>query len=326
VEKHDIVVIGASAGGLTALQEFIAALPADLSAAFFVVLHMPAGWKTHIPELLTEPGKLAVKLAEDGAPVRAGTLLLAPPDHHLILKDGYVKVTHGPRENFWRPSIDVLFRSAAVAYGPRVIGIIMSGLLDDGTAGLVAIKRCGGTALVQNPEEALNSDMPRSALRNVADAQVLSTTELAATVAKLALEPAGAARSIPADLLQEARIAEEANLPDLEVEQRGELTSNICPECGGPLRKQQDDPLMFRCRTGHAFSIRALLHGTAAEIEQSLWTAVRLFQQRCNLARELAEKEQARGRQHGAETYRARASEAAAHATALRELLAHLQT
>ena len=167
MNKHDIVVIGASAGGVEALTKLVRTLPKHLSATLFVVLHMPADSPSLLPDIINHAGTLPASHPTDGEAITAGHIYIAPPDHHLLVESGYVRVIRGPRENRHRPAIDPLFRSAAQAYRQRVIGVILSGMLDDGTAGLLAIKRCGGIALVQSPEEALYSQMPQSALNNV---------------------------------------------------------------------------------------------------------------------------------------------------------------
>ncbi len=167
-ERHDIVVIGASAGGVEALIRLTSALPRDLPASLFVVLHTPARSKSMLPAILSRSGNLPAIHAEHGSAIEPGCIYVARPDHHLIIKPGFVSVTQGPRENRQRPAIDPLFRSAALAYGHRVVGVVLSGSLDDGTSGLVSIKARGGTAIVQDPADALFDSMPRSAIENVA--------------------------------------------------------------------------------------------------------------------------------------------------------------
>jgi two-component system, chemotaxis family, protein-glutamate methylesterase/glutaminase len=320
---HDIVVAGASAGGVEALRQLVEALPANLPAALFVVLHTPPGWTSRLPEILSNSGHLACRYARDGDSIEHGTLLIAPSDHHLMLKRGQVRLSGGPRENLWRPAIDVLFRSAAVAYGARVVGVVLSGALDDGTAGLRAIRRCGGTAIVQDPECASYPDMPKSALRNVEDARALSIGEIAAELARLACLPPAASPPVPADLLREAQAVESAGTRAQAI-QIGDLTTHTCPGCGGPLSQQHGNPTRFRCLVGHAYSLDSLEEGTRHEIEASLWTAIRLLQQRSNLNRVQAELQQSKGRARVAESYLERAAESAAQAAALQQLVLSL--
>src|SRR5215213_2356988 len=306
---HDIVVIGASAGGLEALKNLLECLPPRLPIALFVALHIPEARSVQLPQVLQRSGHYPAQLAVDGDVVQTGRILVAPPDRHLLVKEGSVRLSRGPRENFWRPAVDVLFRSAAVAYGPRVSGLVLSGALDDGTAGLKAIVRCGGVALVQDPDEASYRDMPESAARNVTEAYVLRVRDIAAALQTLASEPPRAAPPVPAELRMEVRIAEGDAGAAKESEEVGHASPFTCPECSGPLREAPDDVLRFRCHVGHAYSPKSLLNGSRQEVERSLWAAIRLLQQRSNLSRASATKERERGRLQGAESYERRAAE-----------------
>ena len=187
---HDIIVVGASAGGPESLQLLMSALPPELPAALFVVVHFPPGSRSFLPAILSRAGPLVATHATDGEAIRHGHVYIARPDHHLVLERGYVRVTHGPKENRFRPAVDVLFRSAAYAYGPRVIGVILTGQLDDGTAGLWAVKDRGGLAVVQDPQDALSPSMPRSALQHVAEDYCLPIAEIGPLLERLTGEPA----------------------------------------------------------------------------------------------------------------------------------------
>jgi two-component system chemotaxis response regulator CheB len=321
---HDIIVMGASAGGIGPLRELAAALPADLPATLLAVLHSSQARRVHLPKVIANGGTLPVRFASDREPLIPGVLLLAPPDQHLIVKPDEVHLTRGPHENFWRPSVDVLFRSAAIAYGPRVIGVVLSGALDDGTAGLAAIKACGGIAVVQDPKEALFDDMPSSALRTVEVDAIVRVAELPTVLRQFVATPAGPTRDIPEHLKIEARFAEEAMLSHEDYAKVGTLTENVCPECGGPLREAPGEMLRYRCLTGHTFSGDVLEGQTRKDIESSLWSAIRLFQQRANIDRSLAQKESERGRLQGADQYATRAAEAEGHASVLHDLLMKL--
>lgn len=318
---HDIIVLGASAGGLQPLKEIVAALPRDFPAACFAVLHMSRDRGSAIPEILRGAGALAVKFAEDGEPIRPGTLLVAPPDRHLIIRPESVRVSGGPRENFWRPSIDVTFRTAAVVHRTRVVGVVLSGMLDDGVAGLAAIRACGGEALVQAPDEAICPELPEAALRQVEGARAMTPREIGAELARLARTEPSQPPQVPPELELEARIVADGSdfIASLGMPER--ISFYNCPECGGPLAEQPDRPMRFRCTVGHGFSAASLEDGMRREIESSLWVAIRLLQQRSNLGRTLAEKESAKHRTHGAQTYLDRAEEDAAHAEVLRRLL-----
>jgi two-component system chemotaxis response regulator CheB len=323
-DGHDIVVLGASAGGLDALKELLASLPAGLRASMFLVLHLSASWPSQIAEILSKSSSLPCRFGQDGDLIEHGTLLIAPPDRHLIVKREHVRLSPGPRENFWRPSIDVLFRSAAVAHGSRVVGVILSGTLDDGTAGLRAVRQCGGVAIVQDPEAAAFPEMPRSALDNVEGARALPLGEIGPEIVRLARVRPGPSPRMPSAFLREARVVEAVAAPTPPPPEPGALTTHTCPGCGGPLRQNPDNPDSFRCLVGHAYSIASLEEGTRREIESSLWTAIRLFQQRSNLDRTIAGEERHKGRPRAAETYLKRAAEMAGHAQWLQQLVLSL--
>jgi two-component system chemotaxis response regulator CheB len=321
VDRHDIIVIGGSAGALDPLRKIVTELPSGLAAKLFVVLHRPAHSGDMLRNLLSWTSKLPVRVPCDGERLESGTIYIAPPDHHLILKEDYMRLTRGPRENQWRPAIDVLFRSAAVVYGPRVIGVILSGALDDGSAGLSAVKRCRGIAIVQAPADAAVSDMPESAIRNASVDHIVPAQQLADIIQRVAGQPPGPSQEIPAELLLEVQIAEGGHTSvDLQ-NSLGELTPFTCADCGKPLWKQRGDVLRFRCLTGHELSARSLERGLDQNLEAAIWAAIRQFEQRTNLQRAMAEEEERKGRSLVASNYRDRASEAQSHAEALRQLL-----
>lgn len=316
------MVIGASAGGFAAIRALIAPLGADFPAALFLVSHLPRG-PSRLAEVLGKASRLDVHFAEDGDAIRPGTVLIAPPDRHLLLQSERVVLSRGPRENLWRPSIDVLFRSAAVSFTTRTIGVILSGVLDDGAAGLRAIYRCGGTAIIQQPGDAAYPEMPEAALRATPEARPFTCAEMAGALEELVREPAPPPPAIPDQILLEARVATGDLDATREIEARGTGTNLSCPECGGPLNLQPSDVLRFRCRLGHAYSIGSLSSASRDAVEASLWAAIRLLEQRANI--DLTRSNQARARGNGAaEHYAQHATEIAAHADVLREILAKL--
>ncbi len=216
----------------------------------------------------------------DGDPIRPGRIYVAPNDHHMLLERGYIRVAKGPKENRFRPAIDPLFRSAAYMYGPRVIGVVLTGALDDGTAGLWTIKLRGGTAVVQEPSEALINAMPLNALCNVEVDHKLPLAEIGPLLGRLVEQPAPVAREIPEDeqrkTRHEIRIAEEEDGLEENVMQFGELSPFTCPECRGVLAELREGKIVrFRCHTGHAFSANSLLEGANEQVEARLWDAVR---------------------------------------------------
>lgn len=243
---------------------------------------------------------------------------------HLILERERVILRRGPRENLWRPAIDVLFRSAAVAFASRVIGVILSGALDDGASGLRAVAQCGGVCIVQNPAEADYLEMPESALRAVPDARVMAAAEIAAALPTLAAEAAPAPSAAPEQIRLEARVAAGDEAATREVEARGKPTSFSCPECGGPLSREPGRLQRFRCRLGHAFGEATLTKASREVVESSLWAAIRLLEQRANIDRARGGEERDRGRAASAGMYEERAAEVNGHAHVLREMLAKL--
>jgi two-component system chemotaxis response regulator CheB len=321
MRSRDIIVIGGSAGALQPLLNVMTELPLGLEAKLFVVLHRAAQGDDNLGPLMARSSRLSVGTAEDGQPLVNGTVYIAPSDRHLILKEDHIRISRGPRENQFRPSIDVLFRSAAVAFGPRVTGIVLSGALDDGSAGLSAIKRCGGIAIVQDPADAAVRDMPESAIRNTRTDYVIPAQQIASLIQRLAVQPIGPAPGIPAELILEAKIAE-TGLTSVDIQNRlGDLTPFTCADCGGPLWRQHADGLRFRCLTGHALSVRSLEEGLNENLNVALWAALRQFEQRANLQLAMAQEEERKGRSFLASSQRDRAKEARAHAVALRGLL-----
>jgi two-component system, chemotaxis family, protein-glutamate methylesterase/glutaminase len=320
--QRDIVVIGASAGGADALAALLQQLPADIPASLFVVIHTLPEGRDHLIDLLNTVGPLLAKHAETGEEIRHGIVYVAPPDRHLLVKPGHVRVTRGPRENRWRPAIDPLFRSAAVAYGSRVIGIVLTGLLDDGTAGLLAIKRCGGVALVQHPDDAAYPQMPETALANVPVDHKLALADMGAAIVRLTQESAEPAGAVPQDIVVEARIAETGYSDDAITERLGTLSVLSCPECGGPLWERESGNLNgFRCRVGHAYGAESLLSAQDEALEASIWAAVRLFEQRAHVLTSMAAKDRTAKRPRMQAHHEALALEARTHATALRNVL-----
>src|SRR5688572_11515702 len=210
--RKDIVVIGASAGGMEALQKLVARLPADLPAALFVVWHLSPGLKSILPSVLNRAGPLRALHPEDGDRIEPGRIYVAPNDHHMLLEKGYIRVTKGPKENRFRPAIDPLFRSAAYVYGPRTIGVVMTGALDDGTAGLWTVKLRGGTAIVQEPADALIRSMPLSALEHTAADHRLPAADIGELLGRLVREEAGPEPALSGDerekMRREIKIAE----------------------------------------------------------------------------------------------------------------------
>ena len=285
-----IVAIGASAGGVEALTALFRALPPQVDAAFFVVLHIPSHSPSQLDEILAAATRMEVAQARDGEPIRAGRVYVAQSDRHLMAGDGVVRLTRGPKECRARPAIDVLFRSVALHCGPRAIGVVLSGALDDGSAGLWSIKDRGGVALVQTPEEAGFSSMPESAMRHVAVDKVGTVQALAAEIVRLTGESAEAPGAIaqPNRLALESLIADEGNALQQGVFHLGEPSRYTCPDCHGVLVQIEEGTIVrFRCHTGHAFSIQTLLAEVNDAIDNGLWATIRAMEERLLLLRQL---------------------------------------
>jgi two-component system chemotaxis response regulator CheB len=317
MDRQDVVVIGGSAGGVEALMQICAGLPADLPASLFVVQHISPTSKSVLPDLLSKAGPLPARHPVDGEPIQSGRIVVAPPDFHLLLKDGCVLLRRGPQENRTRPAIDPLFRSAAVAYGPRVIGVVLTGLLDDGTAGLQAIKRCGGTCVVQDPDDAQWPDMPRRALERDNVDHVATLAEMPALLDRLCREAAGPILPVPRSLEIEGRIAAQ-ELGPTDLPTLGEPSALSCPVCGGVLNEVlEDGTARFRCQTGHAFTSEGLVVAQGEGLERALESAARTHRDRLTLCRRMEEQARARAQPHSAARWHTAAEEAGSAAAAI---------
>lgn len=284
MEPEVIIVIGASAGGLPVLQRLIAELPPDLPAALCVVWHLPPDGIGLLPEVLNRARTLPAANAVDGEDMLRGHVYVAPPDRHLLVERGRMRVTRGPKENRFRPAVDPLFRSAAFAYGPRLIGVVLSGALDDGSAGLRTIKRRGGTVVVQDPLDAEVPGMPRSAIQATEVDYVVPAAELAALLVRLSQEQATAlteeAMEGDEQTRIEIRIAAEDNALEAGVMQLGAPSPFTCPDCHGVLLALTDgEQHRYRCHTGHAFSADSLLAAVTSSSEEQLWSALRSLEE-----------------------------------------------
>ncbi|HWB14656.1 MAG TPA: chemotaxis protein CheB [Pirellulales bacterium] len=315
-----LIVIGGSAGGLPALLDIVRGLPADLPVAICVAIHTSPYSPGRLPEVVDRQTQLPCLFAEDRQPIVPGQIYFAPVDRHLIIHDGVLRVTHGPRENGFRPAVDPLFRSAARAWGPRVAGIVLSGSLGDGSFGLACIKQSGGIAIVQNPDEAIVPSMPLSALRGVAIDHVVGAAEMAALIVELAKEESaeGAAMSSDASRRDPAEHGTElaAQTPP------GKLTPLTCPECGGTLWEQEDEgQIRFRCHVGHGYNAESLLQYHSQEVEAALWTALRVLEEHAVLQERLSSRAASQGLPAVADQFHQRCVDSRRQAEALRAVL-----
>lgn len=270
---HDIVVVGASAGGVEALQRLVATLPGDFGGSVFVVLHIPPRTKSFLAELLGRSGPLPARNPLDGEQIQPGNIYIAPPDHHLIIENGHIHLGMGPKEQHHRPCINVLFRSAALAYGERVAAVVLTGELDDGTAGLWEVSRRGGLTIVQNPETAAFPSMPLSALREIEGARVVELDDIGKLLATLASVEESASHSK----------AEERSM-------KPRLTDITCPDCRGTIWEvPRGRSREFRCRVGHTFSPLSMLSQHFAAQEKTLYQAIVALEEGASLADHLAQ-------------------------------------
>jgi two-component system chemotaxis response regulator CheB len=318
--SRDIIVMGASAGGVEALRAVLGNLPKDLPASIFVVLHISPDHRSVLPGILQSVGPFRAMHATDGEALERGRTYVAPPDQHLVLDDGLVRLTRSAREGGHRPAIDPLFRTAARFHGARVVGIVLSGALDDGTAGLVAVKQCGGIAVVQDPEEALCGDMPRSALQNVDVDYCLPAAEIAKLVNRLTREQVELHSPIPPLLEQETNIALERNAESDGPP--GKPSEFACPSCGGVLNEVHDGKVLrFRCRVGHAYGLASLTADQQDKVEAALWAALRALDDQVALNRRLAARARERGQKRTADLFAGYGETALEQADSIRAVL-----
>jgi two-component system, chemotaxis family, protein-glutamate methylesterase/glutaminase len=327
-QRPPLVVVGASAGGVEALRDLVSLLPHGLRACVLVVLHVPADSPSALPTILRRAGSLPVRQAEEGAVLRAGEVVVARPDHHLVVVDGGVTLTRGPKENGHRPAVDVLFRSAARARRADVLGIVLSGALDDGAAGAVAIAAAGGRIAVQSFEEALYANMPRAAARAVGRVEELDVVRLAALVASWA-EEHGREESPETGVTSELEREVEMARLDPEVmhdpDRPGDPSGFGCPDCAGALFQIEEGNLVrYRCRVGHAWSAESLLARQTVELEGALWMALRSLEEKAALTVDLSERADGMGHDRSAARFREDAQEARSAAELVRALITEI--
>jgi two-component system, chemotaxis family, protein-glutamate methylesterase/glutaminase len=322
---RDIIVIGASAGGLQALEDLVEGLPHDLPASLFIVVHTSPTANGMLPQILTRHSRLPVEFAVDQMRIRPGHIYVARPDQHLLITPGRIHLTRGPKENGFRPAVDPLFRTAARTYGPRVVGVVLSGGLNDGTAGLSIIKQHGGLAIAQDPADASFPSMPLSAVQNVEVDQILPAADIPTVLDELARTP------ISQEVAAMAKPRRDDE-PDIAEEGTASLVNNdrpyppspfTCPECGGALWEVSSEGklLRYRCHVGHGYTGEALEAQQAQEVESALWTALRTLEESAAIRRRLAEQAQSANLPLVEQSYRNAAAEMEDRAAAIRKIL-----
>ena len=323
------IAIGASAGGYEVVVDIVSQFPENLPAPVFVVMHIPAYHPSHLPYILSKAGTLPAVHPEDGSKIEDGHIYVAPPDHHLLVDDGKVAVKKGPKENGFRPSIDALFRSAAYSYGIRTIGVVLSGALHDGASGLWSIKRLGGIAIVQDPEEAEYPSMPRSALEYVDADYKVRSNDISPLLVGLAREMAAEERRADAHIerelderiAKEVQIAAGTNISAKSILDLGEMSPFSCPECHGALIKILEDKLTrFRCHTGHGYTEDALLEAIMQSTGEKLWQVTRGLQEGQMLLEHMGRHIQEAGEHARSEKALAKAHELGKRASRFAEL------
>ena len=322
---RDLVVIGASAGGVSALKALATSLPANLDASLFVVIHVAPDGPALMADILNGAGPLKAVYPRDRQAFEHGHIYLAPPDHHLLLEGDRMRVVRGPKENWHRPAIDPLFRSAAVQYGPRVVGVVLTGYRADGTSGLLAIKERGGVAVVQDPEDAAVAEMPTNALKRVEADHCLPLAEIAPLLARLVVTSIEAAQ--PKPMLDQESLELEARIPlgefSTEIADRvGTRSIFSCPECNGGLWEVKDDQLLrYRCHLGHAYDAEVLSGGQDDAVEKALWIALRTLKEHGKLSLQMAERAKKSGDHSGQALFEERARLAAEKEAVVQGLL-----
>ena len=322
--NRDIVVIGGSAGAIKPLHAILELLPSDLQGAIIVVMHVPSG-SSGVYSAIATGCPLPVVMAGDGMQVELGKVYIAPPDHHLLLLDGRLKFGNGPRENLARPAIDPLFRSAALTAGSRAIGLILSGMLNDGASGLAAIKRCGGIAMVQAPNTASAPDMPSAALEATPVDLSGAERDLASAIVKFVGEEAGPKISAPPELRLEVDIAAGSSTTTDTIQKLGHSVTLTCPDCGGVLSDVDGArPLRFRCQVGHAYTAKTLLAEQQGAVDEAMRVALRIIEERADLIARMGRDAETAGRSGIADDYLQRARDYRAQAEVLRQALIQL--
>jgi len=318
---RDIIVIGASAGGVEALSDIVAALPAGLPATLFIVNHYPDNATSELPSILSRRGQLLARHPVDQEEFHPGHIYVAPPNHHIVLESKQIRLSRGPRENRVRPAIDPLFRSAAESFGKRVAGVILSGGLSDGVAGLMAVRAFGGVAVVQDPEDASMPSLPMNALALAGADYVATSGEMGPLLVRLATGNGAPVQERPPSN-ERPDLADE---PNACRRMGGHHSHMPCPECGGPLcLLEEQSPYKLRCYIGHEFRAGDVLDEQKQALEAALWSAVRTFKERSLFAHQLGSAERARGNHAKAKRFDEDAALSDNYSEVIRRLLTEL--
>ena len=325
--ERNIIVVGTSSGGIDALIKMVQGLPVGFPASVFVVCHIPPGGRSVLPDILSRSGKLLATHAQAGEHFQPGQIYVAPPDRHMLLApDGRIQLTRGARENHHRPAVDPLFRSAARYYGSRVIGVILTGALYNGTAGLLAIRAAGGLAVVQDPSDALVAAMPQNAVDIAGADHLVSAVELAPLLTRLIKTSIGAPGGDGMDPIETMpEVVEQDMAKQIANRRRGDVSVLTCPECGGSLWQVDQALPRFRCHVGHAYNGEALLADQTLALEAALWTAVRGFREKAVLSRQLEAVERGKGNLEAADRFREQAEQSSQYGELILKHVLHAE-
>ncbi|AHM58341.1 chemotaxis protein CheB [Flammeovirgaceae bacterium 311] len=322
--NRDIVVIGASAGGVSVLEQLVKSMPKDFPGSVFIVMHTPPFSPSKLPEILIRAGEIEAVHPMNGDKIKKGKIYVAPPDHHMLIEGNNVLIRKGPKENRFRPSIDALFRSAAYEYGKRVVGVILTGALDDGTSGLWTIKRLGGVAICQDLQEATFPEMPQSAINYVDVDYTVKVSEIGAILSRLVSEQVKEAHKVHRKEMErlalEVEIAGEDNAFEKGIMNIGDMAAYTCPSCHGALIMiKEGRRVRYRCHTGHAFTASALLAGITETVEETLWQAMRGLEETSMLLQHIGEHIMDSGDHEDASIFMKKANETADRARVIHD-------
>ncbi len=315
--RRKIIAIGGSAGSIEVIRQICRGMPADLQASILIAVHVGAVGHNLLAGILDSDGPLPVSTAVDGEPVEDGRIYVAPADHHLVIDGRTVRLGRGPRENMSRPAIDPLFRSAGISAGPRAIGVLLSGMLNDGASGLADLKRCGGVTVVQSPLDAVESEMPRTALLASDIDYRAPASDLADLITRLVEEDAGPDRAPPASIALEVAIAMGRPSDSSVIAEFADPVPLACPGCGGTLSQIRRSPLRFRCQVGHGYTAEALAHDQEGSVDEAFRIALRVIGDRAVLMEKMALDAHQAGRSAAAANFEERAREYRGHAAIL---------
>lgn len=319
--RRNVIAIGGSLGSVDAMKQLCRGLPRDVAASIAIVIHVGARGNDLLADIFDATSAIPVSTAIDGERFHSGRAYVAPADHHLLILDGVMRLGRGPRENLARPAIDPLFRSVGLSYGSQAIAVVLTGMLNDGAAGLADLKRCGGIAVVQNPADAEAMEMPLEALRGAAVDYRAPLRDLPALLATLVGQEAGPPQPVPQDIQLEVEIALGRRCDAATTALLGDPVPLSCPACGGVMSQIRGTPLRFRCQVGHAYTAQVLEQRSEGSVDEAMRVALRILEERVTLVEKMAEEARQLGRLAGAEASGRRAQEYRAHADALRQAI-----